>query len=421
MPVQRNNMPQLFKKGHIANACRGNKNYKKPEVVQATTNKHLDCTEEEEDEDVYTIFRVQGERKPRIAPYAVDMAIHGKQVTMEIDTGAAVTIISENAFRQVKTGSRKMELKPTNARIRTYTGERISVLGEADLPVEYDHVTQTLSAMVVKGQGPCLIGRDGLSQVKLNWQEIFYSKVENETQAKPELAEVLKSHSVVFKKGMGTLKGFKATIKVDHQTAPKYWKPRPVPYSLRDKVDKELDRLVDEGIVDQVQYSDWACPIVPIVKPDGSIRVCGDYKVMLNKVSKLDHYPIPKIQDLLATIGGGQKYTKLDLWHAYLQIELDDESKPYTTISTHRGLFQYNRLPFGISSSPGIFQRVIETLVEGIPCVKARLDDILMTGPNDEVHINLLNQVLTRLEEAGIRLNLQKCNFMQPEVGFCEG
>ena len=255
--------------------------------------------------------------------------------------------------------------------------------------------------------------------MKLNWQEIFYSKVENETQAKPELAEVLKSHSVVFKKGMGTLKGFKATIKVDHQTAPKYWKPRPVPYSLRDKVDKELDRLVDGGIVDQVQYSDWASPIVPIVKPDGSIRVCGDYKVTLNKVSKLDHYPIPKIQDLLATIGGGQKYTKLDLRHAYLQIELDDESKPYTTISTHRGLFQYNRLPFGISSSPGIFQRVIETLVEGITCVKARLDDILMTGPTDEVHINTLNQVLTRLEEAGIRLNLQKCNFMQHEVGFC--
>ena len=110
--------------------------------------------------------------------------------------------------------------------------------------------------------------------MKLNWQEIFYSKVENETQAKPELAEVLKSHSVVFKKGMGTLKGFKATIKVDNQTAPKYWKPRPVPYSLRDKVEKELDRLVDEGIVDQVQYSDWASPIVPIVKPDGSIRVC---------------------------------------------------------------------------------------------------------------------------------------------------
>ena len=109
---------------------------------------------------MYTIFRVQGERKARIAPYAVDMAINGKQVTMEIDTGAAVTIISENAFKEVQTGSRKMELKPTNARIRTYTGERISVLGEADLPVEYDHATQTLSAMVVEGQGPCLIGRD---------------------------------------------------------------------------------------------------------------------------------------------------------------------------------------------------------------------------------------------------------------------
>ena len=87
-------------------------------------------------------------------------------------------------------------------------------------------------------------------------------------------------------------------------------------------------------------------------------------------------------------------------------MELEEDSKPFTTISTHRGIFQYNRLPFGVSSSPGIFQRAMEHIIEGIPNVKARLDDILLTGPNDEIHMSTLKTVLERLEKAGVRLNL---------------
>ena len=82
------------------------------------------------------------------------------------------------------------------------------------------------------------------------------------------------------------------------------------------------------------------------MKPDNSIRICGDYKTTVNQVSKLDHYPVPKVEDLLATLGGGEKFTKLNMSQAYQQLQLDDESKRYTTINTHKGLFQYNRLPY---------------------------------------------------------------------------
>lgn len=95
-----------------------------------------------------------------------------------------------------------------------------------------------------------------------------------------------------------------------------------------------------------MQFSEWAAPIVPIMKPDNSIRICGDYKTTVNQVSKLDHYPVPKVEDLLATLGGGEKFTKLNMSQAYQQLQLDDESKRYTTINTHKGLFQYNRLPY---------------------------------------------------------------------------
>jgi len=99
--------------------------------------------------------------------------------------------------------------------------------------------------------------------------------------------------------------------------------------------------LQSEGIISLVMFTGWEALIVPVVKQDGSVRTCGDYKCTVNQVPKLDTYPIPKTEDLLATIGGGNKLTKLDMLQAYQQLLLDEESKKFTTINTHKGLFQY--------------------------------------------------------------------------------
>ena len=104
-------------------------------------------------------------------------------------------------------------------------------------------------------------------------------------------------------------------------------------------MDKELDHLVKEGVIQPVTHSDWAAPMVPVVKHDGSVRLCGDYKITVNKITKFDSYPLPSIDDLFASLSGGQTFTKLDLAHAYLQVPLHAESKKFTTINTHRGLF----------------------------------------------------------------------------------
>ena len=156
-----------------------------------------------------------------------------------------------------------------------------------------------------------------------------------------------------------------------------------------------------------------------MVKQDGSVRICGDYKSTVNQVSKLDNYPIPKTEDLLATLGGGNKFTKLDMSQAYQQLLLDEDSKKYTTINTHKGLYQYNRLPFGVSSAPGIFQHTMENLLQGIPHVVVRVDDILVSGKDDPDHLANLKMVLSRLSTAGLKLRLAKCLFMQPEVTYC--
>ena len=177
--------------------------------------------------------------------------------------------------------------------------------------------------------------------------------------------------------------------------------------------------MVQEGILTPIQHADWAAPIVPVMKADHqSVRICGDFKQTVNKASPLDKYPIPKIEDLFSQLAGGHKFTKLDMSQAYQQICLDDDSKKYVVIYTLKGLFQYNRLPFGISSAPGIFQRVMESILHGIPKVVVYLDDILITGANDEEHLKNLSEVLSHMQSAGLRLRKDKCKFMSLSVVY---
>ena len=98
---------------------------------------------------------------------------------------------------------------------------------------------------------------------------------------------------------------------------PKFFKPRPVPYAIRDAVGPQLDKLKAEGVLEKVSHSDWAVPIMVVPKQDGSYRLCGDYKDTVNQALDVDQYPLPKPEDLLAALARGQMFTKLDLRQAY--------------------------------------------------------------------------------------------------------
>lgn len=143
---------------------------------------------------------------------------------------------------------------------------------------------------------------------------------------------------------MGLVKGVTAKLHVDPNAKAHFCKARQVPYALRGHVEAELNRLEKAGVIEKVEFAEWAAPIVPIVKLDGSVRICGDYKITVNRVAKVDNYPLPRIEDLFASLTGGKHFSKLDLAHAYQQIPLHEDSKQYVVINTHKGLYQYNRL-----------------------------------------------------------------------------
>lgn len=108
-------------------------------------------------------------------------------------------------------------------------------------------------------------------------------------------------------------------------------------------------------MIEKTHYSEWAAPVVADPKQDGRLRLSGDYKVTINPVLDVDQYPLPKPEDIFATLVGSQRFTTLDLTHTYNQLLLDEDSRKYVTINIHQGLYQYTRLPFRIASAPAMF------------------------------------------------------------------
>ena len=143
-----------------------------------------------------------------------------------------------------------------------------------------------------------------------------------------------------------------------------------------------------------------------------------DYRVTINQATKLDPYPLPRVEELFSALSGGKYFTKLDLAHAYLQLPLDEKSQELCTINTHKGLFRYHRLPFGVSSAPAIFQRCMDSLMQGLKNVFVYIDDILVSGASVEDHLATLRKVMERLTAANLRLKKSKCFFLHTSIEY---
>ena len=211
---------------------------------------------------------------------------------------------------------------------------------------------------------------------------------------------------------------FKASLHLQPGAKPVFFRPRSIPFAIKETVEKELECLEAEGIIEKVDSSKWAAPIVPIPKGDGHLRICGDYRVTVNPLLVVDQHPLPKPEELFSSLSGGQKFSKIDLSHAYQQMVLEEESRKYVVINTHKGLYRYTRLPFGIASAPALFQRTMDAILQGIPNVLCYLDDILITGVTQKGHFQNLEEMLKRFQYHGIRVNVEKCVFNKDSVEY---
>ncbi|KAL6468201.1 hypothetical protein MHYP_G00238780 [Metynnis hypsauchen] len=338
-----------------------------------------------------------------VKPYNVYVSVNGARVKMEVDTGAAVSVISEGLYQR---RFKSVKLSPANCVLKTYSQESLKLMGKFTAKVKCKDVIKKLELLVVKGRGPALMGRDWISQLHLGWSKV--NRVAPET-----VDSVCARHAALFKPGLGKLKGIEAKLQVTEKAVPKFCKPRNVPYALREAVERELAKLEAEGVISPTNYSEWAAPIVCVPKKDDSVRICGDYKVTINPWLNVEQYPLPRTQDLFAKLAGGQQFTKLDLSQAYQQVQLEENSRRYITINTHKGLYLCNRLPYGVASAPVIFQKIMDQVLQGMDGVICYLDDILVTGKNTDSHLANLEEVLRRLESYNLRVKQEKCEFMK--------
>ncbi|XP_045541460.1 uncharacterized protein K02A2.6-like [Papilio machaon] len=382
--------------GHLRRMC------KKVNLVTSAVTRGSD--ENDDDGELYHIRSFRGE------PMVECVRLNGVTLKFEIDSGSAVTVISDITWRR---NFHKLSLSRSDKKLMGYTGERINCLGVMrDSKMLFGGVNRAIDVYVVRGGGPTLLGRDFISKFNLELAPVKYC------ESSLSIEQLQARFSKTFADTLGSFKKYKIKLFLKENSKPIFFKARPIAFALREKVTEELNRLVDLGVLKPVDYSEYASPIVPVLKRNGSVRICADYSVSINKQLVVEQFPLPTVHELFSKLHGGEQFTKLDLSSAYNQLCLDDESQKLTCINTHRGLYQYTRLVFGLSSAPAIFQRAMETVLAGLDGVLCLLDDILITGCNREEHLTRLNSVLQRLEEAGLTLQKEKCEFFKDEINY---
>ena len=162
----------------------------------------------------------------------------------------------------------------------------------------------------MSGNGPSLLGRNWLVHFRLDWAKIARISTVDPPHS---LNALLMKHHPMFEEKFGTITPFRAKLHIQSDAVPRFCKPRSVPYATKKAIEEELDRLEANGILKKVSYAEWAAPIVAVPKKDGKIRICGDYNVTVNPVLQVNQYPLPKPEDLFATLAGGKKFSTLDL------------------------------------------------------------------------------------------------------------
>ena len=338
-------------------------------------------------------------------PVFMTLDINGTPVELEVDTGSRDTIIPKSVWCRIG-----CPVLQSTGDIIAYGKSKVPALGRCDVEVTFRNQSATLSLIVsdLKSE-TSLLGRTWIDTFSC----VHYDTTPLHHLTTSGLESLLREYSDLFAESTDSIKGVKATLHVKPNATFKQFRARPVPFALHAKLDAELNRLESAGIIEKVDIAPkGTTPVVPVVKPNGTVRLCGDFKVSVNKIIDPQQYPMPRTDELLQAMAHGTCFSKIDLSDAYLQVEIDEASKPFLVITTHKGLYRYNRLPFGVSAAPAIFQSVMDQIIQGLPATRAYLDDVSVTGVNATSHLANLRALFDRFRKYGVHLKRSKCEFM---------
>ena len=321
------------------------------------------------------------------------MRLNGQDVTFKVDSGADVSILSLQTYRNLNLP-----------------------------PLEHASTTLTSVGSVLKLEG------------KMRGAITFKDKSESEVFYIVDSADNLLSRSACSRLGVlrftgevnedvfgeaGLLKTAPIRIQLREDAVPvALHTARNVPLPLMKPVEEELKRMERHGIITtETEPTDWVSALVPVPKPKSSdVRITVDYK-KLNQAVKRQVFPIPTLEQLTSKLSGATCFSKLDASSGFYQVPLDEVSSKMTTFITPFGRKRFLRLPMGISLAPECFQRKMEELLEGLPGVIIYMDDTVVFG-DASTHDERLEAVIRRVHESGLKLNKKKCEFRKSEIKF---
>lgn len=426
------------KRGHTSRVCRSNNNNSgksesknngkahgnnnnnnQPNRNKVNAVYHVDTQENHEGRTF--VIKSLSEDSPALTK---TIKINGIAVAMEVDTGAVLAIMSH---REYKRKFIHFKLQICTYRLITVTGENIGVAGRIFVEVRGTTGVKKLELVITSDEHEYtpLLGRTWLDQLYPGWrenifaQEININAIEGTKDQDGIVSMIKKDFPLILNKSKDqSMVNVEAELILMENAKPIFHAPYSVPFKLRDKVKNELEKLVNRGILIRVTHSLWATPIIPVPKPGDEIRICMDCKVTLNRVLQTEHYPLPNISDIFASLSFARVFCVIDLKGAYQQIVVSKKSQELLTINTIFGLFQYTRLPFGVKSAPSLFQLQMDRILAGIKNVFCYLDDIIIGGKDKKECMQTLLLVLQRLHEHHVQINIEKCSFLVDSVKY---
>ena len=334
-----------------------------------------------------------------------------------IDSGASCNVIHQATWEVLKRKSVQCESKKSSKELFAY-GQKdpIEVIGTfvSEIVCEISCNSCVDEFTVVKGPGRSLLGKNTAEKLGVLrvGPDVCSLTVEGSD------ADIREKYREVFT-GVGKLKDFQLKLHVRDDVTPVAQPVRRLPFGLRAKVDEKLDELLAKDIIEEVlrNSTEWVSPLVVVPKTDGDIRICVDMR-RANSAIERERHPIPTIEEVLYDLNGSTVFSKLDLKWGFHQVELDEKSREITTFVTHRGLYRYKRLMFGVTSAPEKYQKIVADVLHGCEGVANLADDLIVHGCGIKEHDRNLHAVLTRLKEKGLTLNGDKCQFRLPKLTF---
>lgn len=396
------------KLNHFANSCRSkNQNKKSRPTVKQSTHKINEIETRDTclslQEDILFIDHI--ENKTAEKSWFHKLEINGVSINFKLDTGADINVLPMKYFEQV---FRDIELEPLNSTVIAYGGFQLNAKGTLNVKCTPENREPVFIKFVVV-ETNCIPILSLNTCVQLN----LISRI-NEVQNEKD--SFIRQNAVIFE-GLGKFP-FEYRIRLKEGSVPVVKPVRRIPETIKSKLKDALNTMEKMEIIARVtEPTEWVNDLVIVEKKNGSIRICLS-PLELNKWIKREHFHIPTLEDLTANLAGKKLFTVMDLKDGFYQIPLDSSSTSLCTFNMPFGRYKFRRLPFGLCSSPEVFQRENMKIFGDIEGVQVYFDDLIIAAATEEEHEQILSKVVKKAIECSVKFNAAKVQYKVSSVKY---